>query len=347
MPGRVAETLRHQAGRSGRRDEVQDRKWWSDAALWVAAGIFYSQGWARRQDDGFRLSGFRCQEAVGGSLEDCGKGQHSSVWPDGCGLFYTEYPVPGKGRFEEERWFICYGGGFCGEGWRCGFSEACLSINDVDEDARVVSPDLGGGGDVIECGECFPERVEAEVDREVKKLGDPRLPTAKEKEDHERTHLPFRNWCYHCVRGKGKDLDHRKAVEEERGLSEYSFDYCFPGDEFGFKLTVLVGREKTTGMTMGTVVPAKGSSGRFAAEKIVEFMEECGDGGMDVIIKSDQEASIQSLVKEVVEVRGDTGARRTIIEQSPVGSSGSNGVVERAAQTIEGQIRVMKSALEG
>ena len=40
-------------------------------------------------------------------------------------------------------------------------------------------------------------------------------------------------------------------------------------------------------------------------------------------------------------------ARRTIIEQSPVGSSGSNGVVERAAQTIEGQIRVMKSALEG
>ena len=48
-----------------------------------------------------------------------------------------------------------------------------------------------------------------------------------------------------------------------------------------------------------------------------------------------------------MQVRGDTSARRTIIEQSTVGSSGSNGVVERAAQTIEGQIRVMKSALEG
>ena len=46
-------------------------------------------------------------------------------------------------------------------------------------------------------------------------------------------------------------------------------------------------------------------------------------------------------------MRGDTNARRTIIEQSPVGSSGSNAVVERAAQTIEGQIRVMRSALEG
>ena len=100
-------------------------------------------------------------------------------------------------------------------------------------------------------------------------------------------------------------------------------------------------------MTMGTVVPAKGSTGRFAAEKVMEFMEECGDGGVDVIIKSDQEPAIQSLMKGVVEGRGDTNARRTIIEQSPVASSRSNGVVERAAQTIEGQIRVMKSALEG
>ena len=35
------------------------------------------------------------------------------------------------------------------------------------------------------------------------------------------------------------------------------------------------------------------------------------------------------------------------MEESPVGSSGSNGKVERAAQGIEGQIRVMKLALEG
>ena len=32
---------------------------------------------------------------------------------------------------------------------------ACLSINDVDEDARVVSPDFGRDGQVLECGECF------------------------------------------------------------------------------------------------------------------------------------------------------------------------------------------------
>ena len=42
-----------------------------------------------------------------------------------------------------------------------------------------------------------------------------------------------RSWCPHCVRGGGKDLDHRKAMEEDRRIREFSFGYCFPGDEKG------------------------------------------------------------------------------------------------------------------
>ena len=49
---------------------------------------------------------------------------------------------------------------------------------------EVVSPEVGKEGEVLECGECFPERIGAEEDREVKKLGYPRLPTDKEREDH-------------------------------------------------------------------------------------------------------------------------------------------------------------------
>jgi hypothetical protein len=146
-------------------------------------------------------------------------------------------------------------------------------------------------------------------------------------------------------------LDHRKAVEEDRGLSEYSFDYCFPGDEFGFKHTILVGRERTTGMAMATEVPVKGSSGAYAGKKVLELLEEVGDGARDVIIKTDQEPAVKCLVKDVLEMRGGSGEEgaggRTILEESPVGSHGSNGIVERAVQGIEGHIRVMKSALEG
>ena len=99
-------------------------------------------------------------------------------------------------------------------------------------------------------------------------------------------------------------------------------------------------------MTMATVVPMKGSSGMFAVDKALDLMIECGSGCGDVIVKTDQEPAIEYLVKDIVEARGDEKGSRTIVEESPVKSKGNNGVVERAVQTIEGQIRVMKLALE-
>ena len=189
------------------------------------------------------------------------------------------------------------------------------------------------------------ERVKAVRDeRRVKDLVDPRKPSEKEVEEHERTHLPYRNWCGVCVRGKGRDDDHRKVVDRERGLSEYSFDYCFPGDELGCKLTVLVGRERITGTYFATTVPMKGSMGYFTVEKVKDMVDEVGDTAQTIIIKTDQEASVGCLVEDVVK---DRELGKTIVEQSPAGSSQSNGVVERAVQGLEGQMRVMLLALEG
>ena len=103
-------------------------------------------------------------------------------------------------------------------------------------------------------------------------------------EEHEHHHLPYRNWCPICVKAKGKDADHRKGVNEERGLSEHSFDYCFPGDQLGFKWTVSAGRERVSGMQFGTAVPTKGSSGKFSVDKAYEFIEEIGDSHADIIV---------------------------------------------------------------
>ena len=177
----------------------------------------------------------------------------------------------------------------------------------------------------------------------MKKVGDPRLPSPKEVEEHNLTHVPYRNWCPHCIRGRGKDLDHRKAVEEDRKLREFSFDYCFPGDEKGFRLTVLVGKERVTGMAMASVVPTKGTSGQFAVMKILEFVKECGGAEAEIVLKTDQEPAIEALMEDVIKTRGK---EITLLERSPVGSSGSNGLVERGVQSVEGVIRTLKSALE-
>ena len=125
------------------------------------------------------------------------------------------------------------------------------------------------------------------IEGRMRNIGDPRLPTKAEVDNHNVTHVPYRNWCDICVRCKGKDLDHRKAVDEERGVSEYAFDYCFPGDELGFKLVVLVGHERITGMQFATAVPTKGSIGRFATGKAIDFMSELGGAAGRVFVKTD------------------------------------------------------------
>ena len=63
----------------------------------------------------------------------------------------------------------------------------------------------------------------------------------------------------------------------------------------------------------------------------------------DLIFKSDQEPALQDLLNLIGRKRVSA---KTFYELSPVGSSASNGVAEREVQTVEGQIRVPKDALE-
>ena len=116
------------------------------------------------------------------------------------------------------------------------------------------------------------ERVHAEVEGGfMKNFVDPRLPSPAEQAAHALTHVPYRNWCDVCVRAKGRDLDHRTAVCSEHQVPEFSFDFCFPGDEEGNKLVVLVGRERKTGMMMAVALPDKSSGGALRHRPGVEF----------------------------------------------------------------------------
>ena len=97
----------------------------------------------------------------------------------------------------------------------------------------ILEEDAGSGQMEEEEGELGGEA------RVPKKLRSPQLPTHDEIDEHCLTHLPFRSWCRHCVRGKARAADH-KSQEREDGLPEIHLDYCFPGSEAGIGLTVLV-----------------------------------------------------------------------------------------------------------
>ena len=83
--------------------------------------------------------------------------------------------------------------------------------------------------------------------------------------------------------------------------------------------------------------------GQFVIDKVMDMIDEVGDANQTIIMKTDQELSVKALVQDVVKEREDG---RTVVEESPKESSGSNGVVERAVQSIEGQVRVVLLALE-
>ena len=97
-----------------------------------------------------------------------------------------------------------------------------------------VEDEVGDEGEEAEGG----EELQKGVRRPEKKM-DPREPTAQERREHELTHLPFRNWCRHCVRGRGKEEACRRCADEVE-IPEVHLDFMFMGEEKGGKTIAML-----------------------------------------------------------------------------------------------------------
>ena len=100
------------------------------------------------------------------------------------------------------------------------------------------------------------------------KTADPRLPAAEEIDAHNLTHLPYRSWCPHCVREKGKTMDHRRAGRDKL-VPEIHVDYCFTASKTDVTTRcIVVAKDYSSKSVMASVVPVKGSSHEFPAKRI-------------------------------------------------------------------------------
>jgi hypothetical protein len=117
--------------------------------------------------------------------------------------------------------------------------------------------------DENECKECsVGEDIEAEEEGIVhKEVRSPGQPSRSEVEKHELTHIPFRVWCEHCVRGRGKSAPHLKIEKDsdEGEVPKIEIDYCFQKKEDEAKnITTLVMKESPSGCIASIVAPHKG-----------------------------------------------------------------------------------------
>ena len=92
---------------------------------------------------------------------------------------------------------------------------------------EVVAEDVGAMKD------------EAEEGQGSKGLVAPARVSQAEREEHERTHTPYRAWCPYCVRGWGYKAAHKKQSEaekkeeerEKRGVPRICMDYFYMSAE--------------------------------------------------------------------------------------------------------------------
>ena len=145
-------------------------------------------------------------------------------------------------------------------------------------------------------------------------------PTLAEREEHERTHIPYRSWCRHGVAARASNPAHRgrkfaKAVEDDKDLFHVSYDNCFLRDQPGMESAkILVSNDRASRMVSAHVVLLKGAVIDWAIQQCARELERLGHHGQ-ITLKSDQESAIVDVLKEIANLRGFRG---TLLEHSPV-----------------------------
>ena len=125
----------------------------------------------------------------------------------------------------------------------------------------------------------------------------PRLPGAKEIEEHHLTHCSFRSWCPQCVKGHAKDDAHRVMQGDlaESDVVRVSREYCF----FTEGVTSDAIEHVESVVATISMISQKGAADAWVADQIVEDLEVVVLTGERIIVKTDQESSIISLQRAV------------------------------------------------
>ena len=142
-------------------------------------------------------------------------------------------------------------------------------------------------------------------------------PSKEEYDERMRTHVPFRNWCEFCVKGKAKADPRKRGIAEksrieERGIPTIGIDYTYPKSDTSKEdsssksekskeesergMPIIVMRTDLDKWTSAFVVPQKGVC-EYAVKEVARQIQNAGYNR--VIFKSDQEPALKELLRAV------------------------------------------------
>jgi hypothetical protein len=194
---------------------------------------------------------------------------------------------------------------------------------------------------------------EGEEGRQPVRARAPQQVSKEEREVHELTHTPYRAWCRHCVKARGRNMPHRSGDHEHKaaGVPKISMDYYFmsKADEQASANPLIVMVDEDTGEKYARAVGHKGIGKEREMDWLIKDMSmelrawghPGGEGG-HIILKSDGERSIVAVRDALARYHGGK-----VVPESPArGESQSNGAVEEAGKTTREFVRVIKEHME-
>ena len=192
-----------------------------------------------------------------------------------------------------------------------------------------------------------------EEGRVPKGLHNPQVVSKEERDEHNRTHILLRAWCEHCVRGRGRNMMHRKPEKVGAGtkVPKVCMDYFFmtEKDRKDRSNPMLVMEDETTKEKYARAVGQKGVGTEGEMDWLVKDIASelkvwghAGGEGGSLILKSDSENAIVAVRTAVAKFHGG----RVIPEAPAKGESPSNGIIEEAGKTVREYGRVLTDQLE-
>ena len=214
-------------------------------------------------------------------------------------------------------------------------------LNGVEEERDEMSDEEGD--------EIDGEEELAAPDWRVR-AGPRNKPTQREREEHEATHVPFRDWCAHCMMGRGRTHHHvaKQKSEDQSRRPIIAMDYLLhengicpecPSD-LGRINNLRCGEGRQTSKHHEQCGTEERVEEPWTIERGVRFIDLLGY--REITLKSDTEPAIVAFRNRVAAMC----KAEVTTEDAVKGDKESNGLIENAVMLLRGNVRTIKCHIE-
>ena len=166
---------------------------------------------------------------------------------------------------------------------------------------------------------------------------EPKKPSDAEVAKHNLTHIPFQNWCPHCVAFRSRpDRHERNDLAKDAQFPTISFDFCFTkavgdgeDDKTAASAMWMVMCDNMTGY-VGCVPLRSKNQVKLAVCELMAFTQNAGHHAVTYLC--DNEPSVRSILRALINARHSLGLP-TRIQTSKVGDH-SNALAENSVARI-------------